>query len=92
MKRQFFTLLTTGIFYASLTASAFAGAPTADTAKDKLVSQLERREHQLEWEAQDQKGVPRVQLEQQSLQVKKLIERVKAGEAVDPQAINKLLK
>jgi hypothetical protein len=92
MKRQFFTLFTTGVLCTSLTASAFAGSPTADTEKAELISKLEQRAHRLEWDAQGTKGVPRAQLEQRSLRVKKLIERLKAGETVDPQEIDKLLQ
>jgi hypothetical protein len=94
MKRQFFTLFTAGVFCASLTAGAFAaGPPAADTAaKDRLISKLEQRAHALDWDAQGTKGVPRARLEQRSLRVKKLIERLKAGETVDPQEIDKLLQ
>ena len=92
MKRQFFTLLTTGVFCASLTAGAFASSPTADKAKIELISKLEQRAHRLEWDAQGTKGVPRARLEQRSLRVKKMIERLKAGETVDPQEIDKLLQ
>ena len=92
MKRSFFTLFTTGVFFASLTAGAFAGSPNADPAKDRLISKLEQRAHALAWDAQGTKGIPRAQLEQRSLRVKRLIERLKAGEAVSPQEIDKLLQ
>jgi hypothetical protein len=92
MKRQFFTLLTTGVLSIALAAGAFAASPAADFDKDKVVSQLERRAQRLEWQAQATKGAGRQELELQRFHMKKLIERLKAGEAVDPQEIDMLLK
>jgi len=92
MKRQFFTLFTAGVLCASLIVGAFASPPTADTEQDKLISQLEQKAHRLEWEAQATKGAPRALRGLQSLRVKKLIQRLQAGEAVDPQEVDKLLK
>jgi hypothetical protein len=92
MKRQLFTLFATGVFCASLTGGVFATSPPADAARERLIAQLEQRAHRLDWDAQGTKGVPRARLEQQSLRVKRLIERLKAGETVDPQEIDKLLQ
>lgn len=92
MTRQFVTLFTAGVLCASLAAPVFAASPTANMEKDKVVSELEQQAHRLEWEAQATKGVPRAQREFQSLQVKKLIQRLQAGEAVDSHEIDKLLK
>lgn len=92
MKRQFFTLFAAGVLCAALTAGAFAGSPTAATDKDKVIQELEQQAHRFEWEAQATKGLPRTQREFQSLRVKRLIQRLQAGEAVDPQEIDKLLK
>jgi hypothetical protein len=91
MKHHFVTLFTTALFCAAVTARALAGVPSADTPRDWLVWQLEQRAQQLDWYAHDQKGIGREQLEEQSLQVKDLIERLNAGEAVDPHEIDQLL-
>ena len=92
MKRQFFTLFTAGLLCTSLTASAFASSPTANPEKDKAIPQLEQQAHRFDWAAQSTKGSARALREQQSLRVKKLIQRLQAGDAVDPQEIDKLLK
>jgi len=92
MKRQIFTLFTAGIFCASLTAGAFAASPIVNTEKNAQVSQLEQQVRRLESHAQATKGGLRSSLELQSLQVKQLIQRLEAGETVDPQEIDKLLK
>lgn len=86
MTRLFFTLCTAGVLCVSLTTTAVA----AD--KENVIPKLERQAHRLAWEARATKGVPRAQREFQSLRVKRLIERLQAGEAVDPQEIDKLLK
>ena len=92
MKRQFFTLLTAGVTCASLTAGAFAAPPAADSEKAQLVSKLEQRAQRLERQAQATKGAGRQEMELQRLRVKKLIERIQAGESVDPQEIDTLLR
>lgn len=92
MKRQFCTLLTVGVLCTSLTTSAFASSPTANAEKDKVIPQLEQHVHRFDWAAQSTKGSARALREQQSLQVKKLIQRLQAGEAVDPGEIDTLLK
>lgn len=89
MKRQFFTLVTAGVLCASLVAGAFAGSPGLEHAK--LVLKLEERAQQLEQRAQATKGAPRMELEMQRLQVRKLIEKIKAGGYVDPKEIDALL-
>jgi flagellar capping protein FliD len=91
MKHRVFTLFTSGILCASLTAEAFAASPTVNTEKNAQISQLEQKAHRLDWDAQATKGSARALREMQSYQVKKLIERLQAGEAVDPQEIDKLL-
>ena len=92
MTRQFVTLFTTATLGVSLTVGAFASSPTAATDKDTVIPQLEQQSRRFEGEAQAMKGLPRAQREFQSLRVKKLIQRLRAGEAVDPQEIDKLLK
>jgi hypothetical protein len=92
MKRYVFTLLTAGVLCTSLTASAFASSPTANTEKDKVIPQLEQQANRLEGAAQATKGSARALREMQSYRVKKLIERLQAGDPVDPQEIDKLLK
>jgi hypothetical protein len=92
MTRRFFTLFTITTLCVSLTAGAFASSPTAATDKDTVIPQLEQQAHRFEWEAQATKGIPRAQRELQSFRVKRLIKRLQAGEAVDPQEIDKLLK
>jgi hypothetical protein len=92
MTRPFFTLFTAATLCVSLTAGAFASSPTAATDQDKVIPKLEQQAHRFDWEAQATKGLPRAQREFQSLRVKRLIKRLQAGEAVDPQEIDKLLK
>jgi hypothetical protein len=92
MTRQFITLFTTTTLCVFLTVGAFASSPTAATDKDRVILKLEQQAHRFEWEAQGTKGLPRTQREFQSLRVKRLIQRLQAGEAVDPQEIDKLLK
>lgn len=91
MKRQFFTLLTIAALNAALVANASAMSSTADTQKDIFIAQLDRQAHRLKWAAQSTKGSARALREQQSLRVKKVIQRLQAGEAVDPQEVDKLL-
>jgi hypothetical protein len=91
MKRYLFTLLTASVLCTSLTASAFATSPTANAEKGKVIPQLEQQVHRLDWAAQSTKGSARALRELQSLRVKKLIQRLQAGEAVDPNEIDKLL-
>jgi hypothetical protein len=92
MARRFFTVATTAALGVSLTASSFASAPPAITQKDQVVSQLGQQVQRFDLEAQTTKGIPRTERERQSLRVKKLIQRLQAGEAVDSQEIDKLLK
>ena len=91
MKLHVFTLFTAGILCASLTAGAFASSPTTSRDKATVIPQLEQQAHRLDWNAQATKGSARALREMQSYRVKKLIERLQAGEAVDPQEIDKLL-
>lgn len=92
MTRQFFTLFTAGVLCASLTTNVFASSPIAATDQNKVIPKLEQQARRFTWEAQATKGILRAQRELQSFRVKKLIERLEAGEAVDPQEIDKLLK
>ena len=92
MKRQVFTLLTAGVLCTSLTGGAFASSSAADAEKDKVVSQLEKRAQRLEQHAQGTKGGGRQEFEIQRHQIQDLIGRIKAGEAVDPQELDKLLR
>ncbi len=92
MKRQFFTLFATGVLCASLTAGAFAGSPEAAFRKAQVISQLEQRAQRLGQHAQTTKGAGRQEFELQQRQVKQLIERIRAGESVDPQEIDNLLR
>ena len=92
MKRQFFTLLLAGVTCALLTAGAFANSSAADSEKASVVSQLEKQARRLEQHAQGTKGAGHQEFELQRRQVQDLIERIKAGEAVDPQEIDKLLR
>jgi len=91
MKRQLFTLFLAGLTCASLTAGAFTHAFTADSDKARVVSQLENRAQRLEQHAQSTKGAGRQEFEIQRHQVQDLIERLKAGQAVDPQELDTLL-
>ena len=91
MKHQFCMLLTIATLNAALVAQAFALPITADTQKDTAIAQLDRQAHRFDWAAQSTKGSARALREQQSVRVKKLIQRLQAGEAVDPNEINTLL-
>jgi hypothetical protein len=92
MKRQLFTRVSAGIFALAIGAVAAEPTPARDADEAQVVSQLEQRAKRLEWQAQGTKGAPRAALEQQRLRVRKLAERLKAGESVDPQEIDKLLR
>jgi len=92
MNRKFFTLLTTGALCVSLTAGAFANSGSTNPEKSNAVSQLENQSQRLEQHAQATKGIPRQELELQRFKVRQLIERIKAGESVDPREIDKLLR
>lgn len=91
MTRQVFTLFTTALLCNALTTWAFASPPTAGAEKDAVVSKLQQQAQRFEREAQATKGIPRSQRELQSSRVKRLIERLQAGETVDPHEIDKLL-
>jgi uncharacterized membrane protein len=92
MNRFLATSLTSGVLYVSLATGAFAASQPADVEKAGLVAQLQQRAARLEWQAQGTKGVPRAHLEQQRVRLKNLIKRLKAGEAVDPQEVEQLLR
>lgn len=92
MKRQFFMLFTTGVLCVSLTAGALAGSPQAAFDEARVISGLEQRARRLEWDAQTTKGAGRQERELQRFQIKKLIERIKAGAYVQPQEIDRLLR
>lgn len=95
MKRLFFTLFTTGVLCASLTAGAFAGSPRADSERAQVVGKLEDGTQQFAWRAQELRAAKRhadsLTVETQRLQVQNLIERIRAGESVDPREIDALL-
>lgn len=88
MKRSFLRLLTAAAVYASLAAGALA----AQTGQPELIARLEARAQQLERATEGTKGAHVALLRMQRVQVKKLIERIKAGENVDPQEIDALLR
>ena len=92
MKHPFFTVLTAGVLGLSLTAGAFADSPRAGSQQVALVATLEQRAQRLEQHAQTTTGGGRQMFEIQRRQVQQLIERIKAGEAVDPQEIDMLLR
>lgn len=92
MKRRFLTLFIAGTVCLSLTGGAFVGAAAAQGGQAELVAKLEARARQLERATEGTKGAHVALLEMQRLQVKKLIERIKAGETVDPQEIDALLR
>lgn len=71
---------------------AFAMSSTVDTQRATRIAQLDCQAHRLDWAAQETKGIPRAERTLQSFRVKKLIQRLQTGEAVDPQEIDMLLK
>jgi len=95
MKRPFFTLFTTGVLCVSLTAGVFAGSPRADAKRGQVVAELEDGTERLSWEAQQLKASKRhadaLTAQTQRLRVQNLIERIRAGESVDPREIDALL-
>lgn len=92
MQRQFFALLTTSVFCIAVTVGVLAATSTSDEEKAQVLSQLEARAQWLDANAKGEKGVHRMQMDMQSVRLKKLIQRLKAGEPVDPQEIDALLK
>lgn len=92
MNRSLATSLITSVLCASLATGAVAASQPADVDKAELASQLRQRAERLEWQAQGTKGVPRAHLEQQGVRLKNLIKRLEAGEAVDPQEVEQLLR
>ena len=92
MNRQFFTMLTTGTIFVSLIAGAFANPGSTNSEKSNAVSQLEEQAQRLEQHVQTTTGGGRQVFLLQRRQVQQLIERIKAGESVDPREIDKLLK
>lgn len=92
MKRLFFTLLTAGAVLTSFARGVFATSSTVDPNKSNAVSQLENREQRLEQHVQTTTGGGRQAFVLQRRQVQQLIERIKAGESVDPREIDKLLR
>lgn len=92
MKRQFFALLTTSVFCLAVVVGAFAAAPFGDAEKVQALSKLKARVQWLDDNAKGQKGAHKMLMEMQSVRLKKLIQRLQAGEQVDPQEIDALLK
>lgn len=92
MKRSVFMLITTGVLCLSFVAGTFAGPPTANGENAKVIAQLERRAQRLEQHAQTTKGAGRQEFELQRTRVNQLIKKLKAGEPVDPQEIDALLR
>ena len=92
MKHPFFTVLTAGVLGLSLTAGAFADSLRAGSQQVALIATLEQRAQRLEQHAQTTTGGGRQEFAIQRRQVQHLIERIKAGEAVDPHEIDRLLR
>lgn len=92
MKRRVMIALTAGVVCLWLTTGVFASSSAGDAENAQLISKLEQQARRLERHAQATKGVPRLRLEMQRLRVKNLINRIQAGEAVDPQEIDALLR
>ncbi|MBI3757774.1 MAG: hypothetical protein HY267_07350 [Deltaproteobacteria bacterium] len=92
MKRQLFTFLTAGALLTSFTVRAFANSSALDSNKRNAVSRLEEHTQRLEQHVQTTTGGGRQVFELQRRQVQDLIDRIKAGESVNPQEIDKLLR
>ncbi len=92
MKWPFFLLFVAGVEGVLLTGCAAVEAPAPPAGERGVVARLEVRAQQLERAAQGTKGSHAALLGMQKRRVKKLIERIKAGENVDPQEIDKLLR
>lgn len=92
MKRPFLRLFTAGAGCVLLTGCAVIETPAPRAGTGGVIARLEARAHQLEWAAQGTKGTHAALLGMQRVRVKKLIERIKAGENVDPQEIDALLR
>jgi hypothetical protein len=76
----------------SLTVGAFAETPVAQAGTSERVAELEARARQLERAAEGTKGAHAALLGRQRVRVHQLIDRIKAGENVDPQEIEALLR
>ena len=92
MKRPLLTFLTAGTLLTSFTIGAFADSPALDMHKRNAVSRLEEHAQRLDQHVQTTSGGGRQMLQLQRRQVQEIIERLKAGEAVQPQEIDKLLR
>ncbi len=92
MKRPFLMSCVAGAACVLLTGCAVVQAPVAQPRQTGVVARLEERAQQLEHAAAGTKGGHAALLGLQRFRVKKLIERLKAGEHVDPQEIDALLR
>jgi hypothetical protein len=85
-------LFTAGTLCLSLTVGVFAETPVAQARTNEWIAKLEARARQLEQAAEGTKGAHAALLGMQRVRVHQLIERIKAGENVDPQEIDALLR
>jgi len=92
MKWLSFMVLTAGAAGVVLTGCAVGRTPASQAGESGVVARLEARVQQLEWAAQGTKGAHAALLGMQRMRVKQLIERLKAGETVDAQEIDALLR
>jgi hypothetical protein len=92
MKWSSLMLLTAGAAGVLLTGCAVVKTPASQAGESGVVARLEVRAQQLEWAAQGTKGAHAALLGMQRVRVKQLIERIKAGENVDSQEIEALLR
>ena len=85
-------LLAAGTGCVFLTGCAVVKTPATQAGESGVVARLEARAQQFEQATQGTKGAHVALLRMQRFRVKKLIERLKAGENVDPQEIAVLLR
>ncbi len=92
MQRPVWTLFTATVLCPLLITGPLTASAQTSGNQAQVISQLEERAQRLERHAHATKGAGRQELELQRLRLKKLIERLKAGQAVDPHEIETLLR
>jgi hypothetical protein len=84
--KKFFLLLSVSLIFS-------ATAPAQQKADDKeLIARLERMAGETEWKTRTLTGAPQQKWLLHQVRVRRLIERLNAGQSVDPKEIDELLR